>query len=223
MEARETIEKYGAQFVSDEDLLTIIIDDNGRTKKLMESLISDYEAGNNPLQKVAYENYAQLKFRGKLTSKQAVRLAAAIELGKRLTCSSVNGQIYAREPQTVADYIGPMLRCETQEHFLVISVNAKNRVIKIKDLFKGGLSGTSVDVKQVFNEAIVEHAVSILIAHNHPSGDPHPSNEDKMLTKSILEAGKVLGIPLLDHIIIGGQGYFSFAENGNIDGGCYKD
>lgn len=217
MEVRETIMKYGAVCVSDEDLLSIIIDDESKTRQLLKSYASDINTNQCVAQNIMGESFEQLKYRGKLTPKQTLRLTACIELAKRLGSKPKEEKINATMPEEVCNLLMPRYRFERQEYFLVVCLNSKNKIIKIKDLFKGGLNGSVVDSRTIFNEAIIEHASAIILAHNHPSGDPRPSNEDKVLTKKMVESGKILSVPVLDHIILGDNCYFSFQEDGLME------
>jgi DNA repair protein RadC len=108
------------------------------------------------------------------------------------------------------------LRNETHEKFVVLLLNTKNRIIKTEQIAEGSLTSAVVHPREVFAPAVVAHAACILVAHNHPSGDPYPSAEDRSLTHALEEAGNVLGIPLLDHLVIGDGRYYSFKEHGDL-------
>jgi DNA repair protein RadC len=108
------------------------------------------------------------------------------------------------------------LRHETHEKFIVVLLNTKNRVIQIQQIAEGSLSSAVVHPREIYAPAVVNHAACVLVAHNHPSGDPYPSDEDRRLTASLEDAGRVLGIPLLDHVVIGDGRYYSFKEHGGI-------
>lgn len=216
MEVKEAIAKYGASAITDAELLNLIINDENKTKLLLESLSSDYGIGASAVQNLLYENLEKLKYRGKLTECQALRLCACAELGRRM------GKMQIEKPKINALYdmlklVMPIYRYKQQEHFLVACLNAKNHIIKLKELFKGGLSNTVVDIRKIFNLAIIENAAAIILSHNHPSGDPTPSQEDKEITKSLVKAGKLLDIIVLDHIIVSEGTYYSFMEMGELN------
>jgi DNA repair protein RadC len=107
----------------------------------------------------------------------------------------------------------PRLRYAAKEQFVVILLNNKNKVIGTEVVSEGSLSSSIVHPREVFAPAILHHAAAIMVAHNHPSGDPKPSIEDEEVTRQLLRSGKVLGIPMIDHVIIGDGNYYSFLEN----------
>ena len=108
------------------------------------------------------------------------------------------------------------LRYETHECFVVVLLNTKNRVIRLQRIAEGSLTSAVVHPREVYAPAVTSHAASLIVAHNHPSGDPYPSAEDKTLTIALSKAGEFLGIPLMDHIIIGDGRYYSFKEHGDV-------
>ncbi|WP_417576782.1 JAB domain-containing protein, partial [Phascolarctobacterium succinatutens] len=117
-----------------------------------------------------------------------------------------------RNPQEIAEYLMPKLRYLEKEEFIVCSLNSKNKMTHYEVLFTGTLTNTIVHPREVYYEAIKNKAASIVVVHNHPSGDPSPSMDDNKLTKVLKETGKIMGIPLLDHLIIGNGAYYSYAE-----------
>ena len=122
----------------------------------------------------------------------------------------------------VANVAAAMLQDADREHFLVMAVNNKHRIIGVNDAFVGSLTGCGVTVKEVLTYVLLSRAAAFVVAHNHPSGDTNPSKEDLAMTMRLAEAGKLLGVPLLDHVIIGWSGpenwqYFSLADNGLMD------
>lgn len=108
------------------------------------------------------------------------------------------------------------LRSETHERFLVLLLNTKNRVIQTEQIAEGSLNSAVVHPREVFAPAITAHAAAILVAHNHPSGDPTPSREDRNLTRVLAKTGEIMGIPVLDHLVIGDGVYYSFKEHGEL-------
>ena len=209
LEIHEELVTYGEKTQSTEKLIEIII---GNEKKAKE-IIENYETLEDALGK---KNYETLLTAG-LTKGEAQRLIAAIEIGKRIAASDTEVRNHITSPGDAAKFLMPRLRHGTHEEFLTILLNTKNRVIKTERIAEGSLTSAVVHPREVFASAIVNHAAAILVAHNHPSGDPYPSSEDRHLTTSLEEAGKTLGIPLMDHIIIGDGRYYSFREHGELD------
>ena len=151
-----------------------------------------------------------------LARKQATSLLAAVELAKRINVPSYDTSIHITKPSDAMEYLMNRLRYENHEKFLVMLLNTKNRIIRVAQVSEGSLTSAVVHPREVFSFAIIHHAACILVSHNHPSGDPYPSNEDRELTGKLEEAGTVLGIPLLDHIVIGDGKYYSFKEHGDL-------
>ena len=209
LEIHEELVTYGEKTQSTEKLIEIII---GNEKKAKE-IIENYETLEDALGK---KNYETLLTAG-LTKGEAQRLIAAIEIGKRIAASDTEVRNHITSPGDAAKFLMPRLRHGTHEEFLTILLNTKNRVIKTERIAEGSLTSAVVHPREVFASAIINHAAAILVAHNHPSGDPYPSSEDRHLTKSLEEAGKTLGIPLMDHIVIGDGRYYSFREHGELD------
>ena len=145
------------------------------------------------------------------TPTQIARLRAGFELSKR-TVHALPVQI--RAPSDAATYLMAEYRDKAQEYFVVLCLNTKNRIISTVELYKGSLNTSTVRVGEVYKEAIRVNAAAIIIAHNHPSGDSTPSAEDIQVTRDIAAAGKLLDIDLLDHLVIGNDGWFSLRERG---------
>lgn len=156
----------------------------------------------------------ELSRRG-LTRKEAEKLLASVELAKRMLIAD-SEKFNFSNPASGAAYLMPRLRYLNQEEFWVVALNSRNKVIDSKCISKGSLDKTAVHQREVFEYAILKHAAGIVAAHNHPSGSPNPSKDDKAFTKILSNAGEVMGIPLLDHIIIGGHNYYSFMEQGEL-------
>ena len=209
LEIHEELVTYGEKTQSTEKLIEIIIGNEKKAKKIIEN----YETLEDALGK---KNYETLLTAG-LTKSEAQRLIAAIEIGKRIAASDTEVRNHITSPGDAAKFLMPRLRHGTHEEFLTILLNTKNRVIKTERIAEGSLTSAVVHPREVFASAIVNHAAAILVAHNHPSGDPYPSSEDRHLTTSLEEAGKTLGIPLMDHIVIGDGRYYSFREHGELD------
>ena len=146
---------------------------------------------------------------------KACQIKAAIELGRRVNTHPPE-QPKIGSPKDVAALLTDELRYLKQEHFMVLLLDNKNKVIKTETISIGTINASLVHPREVFVKAIRQHAAAVILAHNHPSGDPKPSAEDRAITKRLLESGDLLGIPVLDHVVIGGADYVSFKESGYI-------
>ena len=145
---------------------------------------------------------------------KAAVILAALELGRRLAEAESQPFQTIHCPEDGAMLVMPRLRSENHEHFLVVLLNSKGKVTGIEPVSEGSLNASVVHPREAFAPALLHHAAAILAVHNHPSGDPTPSREDRELTKTLWETGKVMGIPLVDHLIIGDGIYYSFKEHG---------
>lgn len=139
---------------------------------------------------------------------------ASIELGKRLSSETNINKIKITNAESVFNYYKNILKDEKQEYFYCIYLDTKNNIIKDKMLFKGTINQSLVHPREVFKEAYLLSATSLICVHNHPSGSVIPSSNDEVLTKQLVKSGQLLGIKVLDHIIVGKTSYFSFLEKG---------
>ena len=215
-EIKESISKYGSQTLSQSELLLLILGQNGCKKLERFNSSDDLFCTNMPLYKrLATMSVGTLKYYG-FTETEALRLNAAFELAKRLAFADATKLQNIGSPEDAASILVPLLRYETHEKFVVVLLNSKNNVLGIKVISEGSLNSSVVHPREVFHEAIVNHAAAIICAHNHPSGDPTPSNEDLSLTNTLAAASKFIGICVTDHIVVGDSTYFSFKEHGNL-------
>ena len=146
----------------------------------------------------------------------AGRLGAAFEIGRRVAIEPLTDRPLIRGPEDVARLKAPHLRDLSREEFSVIMLNMASRVIGEYLVSRGGLSASIVEPRSVFRRAILESAASVICVHNHPSGNPEPSAEDVAVTRQLVEAGGILGIPVRDHIIVAGDGFTSMARRGLV-------
>ena len=144
---------------------------------------------------------------------KAIELSAAIELGRRIQRNQLVRPVIS-SPEDAAELVSEDMRGLQQEHFVALYLNTKNHVIKQKTLFIGSLNASIVHPREVFKEALQSSSASVICLHNHPSGDPSPSPEDISVTKRLRQAGAILGIELLDHIIVGDGCFISLKERG---------
>jgi DNA repair protein RadC len=212
---RERLAKYGAEVLSNAELLAIIL----RTGTKYDSAINIANKLLNNSQGIRYlyeSSFEELKCTKGIGTAKAAQIKAALELGRRLRTYKGSGNIYIKTPSDAADIVMEDIRYLKKECMKVILLNIKNMVISIKDVSTGSLNSSIVHPREVFVEAIKSSSASIIVCHNHPSGDPTPSQEDINVTKRIYEAGKIIGIDLIDHIIIGDGKYISLKEKNII-------
>ena len=145
-------------------------------------------------------------------------LRAAFELGSRLARTPLRRGEKLQSPEQVYACFGPRLRGARQEVFYVLLLDSRSRLIGEVEVSRGSLNQSLVHPREVFAPALREHAAAILVLHNHPSGDPNPSREDHEVTRRLVRAGEILGVRLVDHVVVGAQGYRSFARSGWLAG-----
>ncbi|WP_306798663.1 RadC family protein [Oceanobacillus saliphilus] len=212
---RERLMKLGPGHLSNQEILAILIGSGTKEESVMSvanRILMHFE-GLKLLREATIEELISIKGIG--TAKGLVILSA-IELGKRMNEYKPNDKYVIRSPDDGADYIMEEMRNLTQEHFVVLFLNTKNQIIHRQTIFIGSLNASIVHPREVYREAIKRSAASIIVAHNHPSGDPAPSQEDIHVTRRLVESGKLIGIELLDHIIIGDRKFVSLKEKGYL-------
>lgn len=212
---REKMMSGGAEKLSNAELLAILL----RTGTARESALHLAErllaacGGLAGLGAAAPGDFSAMKGIG---TAKAVTLMAAIELGKRLTGIDAADRPIIRTPDDAARLLMQRLRYEKKEQFLIMVLSTKNHVLAIRNLSVGILNSCIVHPREVFREAASLNAAAIILVHNHPSGDPTPSPEDIALTRRMAEAGRLMDLPVLDHLIIGDGKYVSLKEKGII-------
>ena len=219
---REKLMQQGAAGLSNSELLAILIR-TGTQKRSALRIAEELTASSGLYQNIAcVHSVAELaKVKG-LGPAKAATILAALELGKRIAAAGSQVKLKIESPQKGAEILLPRLRYEQHEKFLVLLLDSKNQVIRMEHEEKTGWKNNErslivVHPREVFAPALLYHAAAILVAHNHPSGDPKPSQEDKELTRSLNETGIIMGIPLIDHLVIGDGIFFSFREQGYLD------
>lgn len=215
-ETVETLGSYGANAVSSADLLAVILNNREKAEKLLHQEETLFEGVEEGIRCIAGKDLDTLKYLGGLNKQEAAKIYAAIEIGKRIAKLEANESDHITSPGTAAQYLMNRLRHETHERFMVMLLNTKNRIMSVKQVAEGSLTSAVVHPREVFAHAVTAHAAAILVAHNHPSGDPYPSHEDRSLTTALEEAGEILGIPVIDHVVIGDGRYYSFKEHGDL-------
>lgn len=209
---REKLQQLGPEFLSNDELIAIIIRTGSKTESAIElsrKVLSIDNRGLAYLRDTTLEELMEVKGIGKCKGAQ---ILAAIEIGKRLSYSEALKKVKITNPETIANLYMDEMRYLHKEHFKIALLDTKNQIIVTEEISVGTLNASIVHPRDVFKVAIKRNANSIILIHNHPSGDPAPSNEDINITNRLIEAGKLIGIKVLDHIIIGDNRYISFKE-----------
>ncbi|HEY5563481.1 MAG TPA: DNA repair protein RadC [Clostridiaceae bacterium] len=209
----ERLFRYGASSISNVELLAIILRSGSAKNNVMalSNRLLNESGGLNGLLNCDVENLTKFNGIGKA---KAAQLLALAEIAKRFKSFKSGDNYVIKSPEDAAYLVMDELRTYKKEYLKVILLNTKNLVISIEDVSIGSLNSSIVHPREVFSQAIKKSAASIVICHNHPSGDPTPSNEDINITKRLVESGKLLGIQLVDHLIIGDGVYISLKEKG---------
>ncbi|KRQ88140.1 hypothetical protein ABG79_00310 [Caloramator mitchellensis] len=207
---RERLIKFGPEVLSNSELLAILL--RTGTKDLSAINLASNIMHNGGIDFLSNSTFEELSSIKGIGMAKAAQIKAAIELGKRMRGLRSQEKVKISSPKDVFELIGQDMRFLKKEILRLILLNTKNYVIDIKDISVGSLNSSIVHPREVFNEAIRRSSSSIIICHNHPSGDPEPSSEDINITRRLYEVGKLVGIDLLDHIIIGDGCYISLKE-----------
>ena len=213
---RERLIKYGAKYLNDEELLSIILKTGIKGISVKDLSLNILSVCNGISNLKDYDYHDFLKIEG-IGNVKACELSALVELSKRINKQKMNlKKITFDNSLNVYEFYKDDLENEKQEQFNCLYLDSKKHLIKDITLFKGTLDQSLVHPREVFKNALILSASSIICIHNHPSGDVMPSLADKNLTKRLREIGFLMGIPLNDHIIIGKDKYYSFYENDEI-------
>jgi DNA repair protein RadC len=212
---RERLQKFGPEALSAQELLALVIG-RGISKKSVMSIAQELltRFGNvKAISQATIEELSQIKGIGLA---KAAQIKACFELGRREELEPELKNFNIKDPESVVKAIRASIKDKAKEHFKLILLNPRNKIIGISTISIGILNASLVHPREVFKDAITHTAASVVLAHNHPSGDPEPSEDDITITKRLIEAGKILGVEVIDHIIVGKNGFFSFKEKGLI-------
>ena len=211
---REKLLLKGSVSLSDSELLAILINNGNKEKSAVDLAKEILHMGNNNLNelgKFSLQEFQQIKGIGLA---KAITIMAAIELGRRRQLSPFLKKTIFRKSEDIAQFIRTSIKDYTYEVFGVVYLNKSNKVNHFEIVSSGGITGTVVDTRIILKKAIENGATSIVLCHNHPSGNLKPSKADEELTKKIKEAAKYHDIEVIDHIIVSEEGYFSFSDDG---------
>lgn len=211
---REKLQLKGKQNLSDAELMAIIIGSGNATQSAVELSRHILASVKNDLFSLGKKSIGDLmQFKG-IGEAKAISIIAALELGRRRALAESKPQDKIISDKIVFEMMSPILSDLSHEEFWIICLNRNNRFISKHKISSGGIAGTVADMKMIFNIALKELASSVILCHNHPSGNNQPSESDRILTKKAVEGGKLLEIEVLDHIIIAQHQYFSFKQDG---------
>jgi len=213
---REKLSKNGADTLTNAELLAILLRNGTKQQSVLDlanELLTHREDGLMFITDCTVEELCEIKGIG---IAKASQLLAAIELGKRIAIKPKENRVNINSPMEISKLFMEEMRYLKKEVFKVLLLNTKNQIIKIDEVSVGILNSALVHPREVFTNAIRKNASSIILIHNHPSGNPKPSKEDISLTERLIEAGKIIGINVLDHIIIGDGEFISLKEKAII-------
>jgi DNA repair protein RadC len=211
---REKLLAKGAASLSNSELLAILLNNGSKNKSAVELAREILKLGDdnlNELGKLSLNDFKQVKGIGQAKS---IIIAAALELGRRRHASSALEKTVVRTSRDIAQYLQATLKDYNYEVFAVVFLNRANKINHFEIISKGGITGTVADPRIILKKALEEDATSIVLCHNHPSGNLHPSRADEELTKKIKEAAAYFDIKIIDHIIVSEEGFYSFADEG---------
>lgn len=212
---RERLIKYGESHLSNQEILAILLGSGTKKESVMDlsnRVLMHFE-GIKLLSEATIEELTAIKGIG---NAKGIVILAALELGRRIQRYKPEECYIIKSPEDGADYVMEEMRNLNQEHLVVLFLNTKNQIIHRQTIFIGSLNASIVHPREIFREAVKRSAASIICAHNHPSGDPSPSQEDIHVTRRLVEAGKIMGIELLDHLVIGNNSFTSLKEKGYL-------
>lgn len=214
----EKCEKYGAGALSDAELLAVILRTGSKQQRVMDVAMNilNYPSGPQGLKGLNYLTMKELtKIKG-VGRVKALELLCLTEITKRMAKEIHRDGLKLVTPQSVANYYMQDMRHLTREQVLLLMMDSKNKLLKDMIISEGTVNTSIMPTREIFVQAVKYEAVNIIMLHNHPSGDPSPSSEDIRVTKRLSEAGNLIGITLMDHIIIGDNRYVSLKEQGFI-------
>ncbi|MDH3272742.1 MAG: DNA repair protein RadC [Gemmatimonadota bacterium] len=209
---RERLRRLGARSLALDELVTLLI--GSGTRRGSASEVARRVRGSfGSLDRLAAADVAAMERVDGVGEATAARLAAAFELGRRAASAEAPEDQPIRGPMDVFRRMGPRLRDASQEEFHALLLNTRHRVIREVLVTRGILDASLIHPREVFRTAVSEGAANLVLVHNHPSGDPTPSSEDRAVTRQLAAAGRALGIPVLDHVVIGRGRYVSLASD----------
>jgi len=216
---RERMRARGADALATRELLAILVGSGTGGASALDVAGAVLRAADGSLRRLAATSPAELERVPGVGPAVAARVAAGLELGRREACEEPAARTRIHGPRDVYDRCAPTLRGAAQEEFRILLLNTQHAVTRELVVTRGILDASVVHPREVFRAAITESAAAVILVHNHPSGDPTPSPEDRLVTAQLAAAGRTLGIPVLDHVVVGDGRFVSFVEAGLLDAG----
>ena len=213
---REKMLARGADALSATELLAILINNGTRSKSAIDLARELLQLGSNSLSSLAKMSLKDLQKVKGVGPAKAVAIKAALQLGILLEEEALNQLPVLRSSKDIAVYLRKRLQHESRESFIVVYLNKANRVLATEVVSTGGVTGTIADPKIIFKRALELQASHLILSHNHPSGNLRPSEADRKLTDKIKQAARLIDMEVIDHIIVSDQGYYSFADSGDL-------
>jgi DNA repair protein RadC len=212
---REKLERHGVAGLGDNELLAVVLGSGSRSRDVLDlaNALIEQAGGLHGLTRV---DAAELRRIAGVGRARAAQVLAAIELGRRTLIRTAEDRPRLGTPRQLAAYLLPQFGARRVEQFGIVMLDTKHRMIRITIVSVGSLDTTVVHPREVFREAAAVSAAAIVLFHNHPSGDPTPSEDDLLLTSRMVNAGEVMGIDVLDHLILADQRYYSIVESGGF-------
>ncbi len=218
---RERLGRFGAHALSDADLLALLLGTGGPGRSACE--LAEQLLAQGGLRELARATPTELRRRPGIGVAKSASVLAAVELGRRLAARRLREGDPIRGPEDLFRHFHASLRDAPHERFLVVLLDGRHRVLREVLTSQGTLTASLVHPREVFRPALREGAAALVVVHNHPSGDPSPSVEDREVTRRLVRAGALLGVPLLDHVVVAERGYCSLREEGIVREGEWGD
>jgi len=211
---REKILTKGSAALGDSELLAILLSSGNKEKGVLE--LSNEILNKYDLEKLSSLNISSLQKISGIGLAKACQICSCFELGRRASLNNNGESLQIKTSKDAISLLAPKMKVLKSENFVCLYLNSRKKLIKEKTIFVGTLNESVVHPREIFKQALDEGAAAIILAHNHPSGDPTPSKEDIEITKELISAGEILGIRVLDHVIIGNEGSWSMADSNSI-------
>ncbi len=213
---REKLLKKGVQALSDAEIIALLLGSGSRKESAVELARKILRDVNHNLNELGKSSFNELQRYNGIGEAKAVTIVAALELGKRRKLADIKHKVQIKSSRDIFERFHPYMQDLPHEEFWVVYLNRANKIIDERRISEGGISGTVVDVKKVLKWALEKTASTLILCHNHPSGNLMPSKSDEAVTGKMKQAAQILEMQMLDHIIIGQGEYYSFADEDSL-------